>query len=94
MINSKIPRYQAIKAVMVEKESNIWYNNKSLKIKEVHQKMKTETERRITTMGKISQTEETTILATILNNPCEEAFSCECADKCDGKKCLCTASER
>ncbi len=56
--------------------------------------MKTETERRITTMGKISQTEETTILATILNNPCEEAFSCECADKCDGKKCLCTASER
>ena len=55
--------------------------------------MKTETERRITTMGKISQTEQT-ILARIVQNACEEAFSCECADKCYGKKCLCTASER
>ena len=92
MINSKIPRYQAIKAIMVEKESNIWYNNKSLKIKEVAE-MQVQTKESKTSLGKISQTEQA-ILASILNNPCEEAFSCECADKCDGKKCLCTASER
>lgn len=78
---------------MVEKKFNVWYNNQSLKIKEVAE-MQAQTKENKTTLGKISQTEQTTIPASILNNPCEEAFSCECADKCDGKKCLCTASER
>lgn len=55
--------------------------------------MQVQTKESKTSLGKISQTEQT-ILASILNNPCEEAFSCECADKCDGKKCLCTDSER
>lgn len=55
--------------------------------------MQVQTKESKTSLGKISQTEKT-ILASILNNPCEEAFACECADKCDGKKCLCRTSER
>lgn len=51
------------------------------------------TEKNTTAEGRISQTTKT-ILASILNNPCEEAFACECADKCDGKTCQCIVSER
>ena len=76
---------------LVEKSSNTWYNNKSLYLKGGHIMMKTE--KNTTAEGRISQTTKT-ILASILNNPCEEAFACECADKCDGKTCQCIVSER